>query len=219
MIEVLFIFLAALVIITIYLIIKIGEKKMKKFDWEKFKKENIAVHCKTVEEANNFLEQADKQNITWHSGEKANSKNYWYDEEQNTCYSFACGLFYQSIKYHKKVGRKIIEWSDYMQTEFKVGDRVKCIKAYDDNRKAVGKIGTVIDSFLNGVAVVQFDEYINGHDGVGSGKYGYCWGFCENASEYLIPYKDERKIVITTDGKTTTATSYENGKLKKNSTG
>ena len=223
MIEVLLIFLAALVIITIYLIIKIGEKKMKQFDWEEFKKKKIAVHCKTEEEANNFLEQADKQKITWHSGEKANSKNYWYDEKQNTCYSFACGLSYQSIKYHKKVGRKIIEWSDYMQTEFKVGDRVKCIKGYFGKEAIVGMVGTVVDVFYNGITV-QFDKYIKGHNGANDkgeskGKDGYCWNFFNelfgNVNEYLIPYKDNRKIVITTDGKTTTAKSYENGKLNK----
>lgn len=183
---------------------------MKNFDWEEFESELISVHCKTKEEANNFIKSAEEHGIKLIS--KYDSWNFYKAETGYICYSFK-QMFVGNSKVHKRKF-KIVEWSDYMKAEFKVGDRVKCIKTYDNNRNAVGKIGTVIDLLRNGV-VVQFDEYIDGHDGTGNGKCGYCWVFCKNASEYLIPYKDNRKIVITTDGKTTTAKLYKNGKLEK----
>lgn len=57
--------------------------------------------------------------------------------------------------------------------KLKIGDKVKCIKAYDGKKEAVGKNGTVIAH--NGYIIcVQFDKNINGHNGngYGSGKKG-----------------------------------------------
>ena len=50
---------------------------MKEFDWEKFKDgiRNIRVHCKTEEEANDFLKLCDKNGIKWSSGENTTEEN------------------------------------------------------------------------------------------------------------------------------------------------
>ena len=93
---------------------------MKQFDWEEFKKKKIAVHCKTEEEANNFLEQADKQNITWGNLGRTTNCNCWIRYEENTCYDFDDLLFFEEgmcfadKEYYKNKGYKIIEWSEYM---------------------------------------------------------------------------------------------------------
>lgn len=93
---------------------------------------------------------------------------------------------------------------------FKVGDRVKCIKAHDGNSTIVGKTGTVcaVVDELNVVAV-KFDEYVNGHD-LQAGcrcKYGYGWNVAPEKLE-LIPRpksKHDPKIIIYRQGDKTFA--------------
>lgn len=97
------------------------------------------------------------------------------------------------------------------ETKFKVGDRVRAITDCSGNRKVIGKIGTVRKIFEQTHAVgVEFDEYIDGHDIDGDFKHGYCWNFHEYEVE---PIHNNHKIVITTDGKTTTAKMYDGKKL------
>lgn len=88
-------------------------------------------------------------------------------------------------------------------TKFKVGDRVKCIKEYDDNKDIVGKVGTIREISLPSY-IVEFDNEIEkGHNGFGVGKKGYCWNFNINkAPQYLEPYKDpakSEKLIIYVD--------------------
>lgn len=93
---------------------------------------------------------------------------------------------------------------------FKVGDRVKCIKAHDGNSTIVGKTGTVcaVVDALNIVAV-KFDEYVNGHDLQAwyRCKYGYGWNVAPEKLE-LIPKpksKHDPKIIIYRQGDKTFA--------------
>lgn len=58
--------------------------------------------------------------------------------------------------------------------EFKVGDRVRCVKANWGKLK-VGDLGTVIDVKEDGAAGVEFDNEVGGHDCYGKGKDGHCW--------------------------------------------
>lgn len=76
------------------------------------------------------------------------------------------------------------------KTTFSVGDRVRNIKEYDYHPEAVGKIGTVIQVTDSDYTAVEFDEYVDGHNGLGNGKEGYCWCF---EPEYLELVKDESK--------------------------
>lgn len=74
--------------------------------------------------------------------------------------------------------------------DFKLGMRVKCIKAYDGKAEAVGKVGTIIGGSSTGFFSVEFDDYISGHDSPGieekirPGKQGHCWNI-SNPEEYL----------------------------------
>lgn len=109
---------------------------------------------------------------------------------------------------------------------FKIGDRVKCIKAYD-GKNTLGKLGKVIGT-NHGNYGVEFDDNIDGHSCSinGNGKNGHCWNFPMKGN-YLELVKEEVKlelvvnkpktetIVITNDGKTTTAT-LRNGKTVLN---
>jgi hypothetical protein len=64
-----------------------------------------------------------------------------------------------------------------LKTTFKVGDRVVCVKAYDGNKDAVGKAGTVKHATSTWVRV-EFDEPISGgHTCSGSCKYLHGWCF------------------------------------------
>ena len=103
--------------------------------------------------------------------------------------------------------------------KFKIGDRVKAVKEYDGNKNIVGKIGTVIA--LHGYGAdnigVEFDDKIgfDGHTCGGKGKYGHCW-WCSD--DTLEPVRRNEKIVITTDGKTTTAKMYAGKSIIKTAT-
>lgn len=71
----------------------------------------------------------------------------------------------------------------------KIGDRVRVVfvpglfKSRDDEIK-IGTKGIVKHLRKTDVGV-EFDEYINGHDGWWGGKYGYCW---------YVPYERLEKI-------------------------
>lgn len=92
--------------------------------------------------------------------------------------------------------------------EFKVGDRVKCIKAHDGNDTIVGKTGTVCDVVgdLNVVAV-KFDAHVNGHD-LQAGyrcKYGYGWNVAPEKLELIPRPNPTYKVIIYRQGNKTTA--------------
>lgn len=75
------------------------------------------------------------------------------------------------------------------------------------------KIGTIRVFAGNGDAGVEFDENIGGHDlhVYGKCKDNHGW-YCSN--DILEPVS-ENKIIITTDGKTTTAKLYDGKKFVK----
>jgi len=120
---------------------------MRKFNWDEFKNEEnkIAVHCKTGEEAKDFCERMHEQGMKWCSGESyLKETNYEFCEEE-ICY--IKGEF-SPYQYYKSKGYKILEWSDYMQKEFKKADlKDGMVVEYNDNY--LGK-RLVIGGFLIG---------------------------------------------------------------------
>lgn len=104
--------------------------------------------------------------------------------------------------------------------KFKIGDRVKCVRMVCGNEHVTGKIGTIVEND-NCSFGVEFDDFVHGHGCVANGmihKLGYCWWRKESD---LIKACDEstsksnQKIVITNDGKTTTAKLYDGKKFVK----
>lgn len=81
---------------------------------------------------------------------------------------------------------------------WKVGHRVEIVES--DRRKIdVGIKGTVIeiDKDIGGMTV-EFDKEMDGHDGDGVGKDGYCWYFFKYPQDLEITEQDGitiRKII------------------------
>lgn len=101
--------------------------------------------------------------------------------------------------------------------EFKVGDRVECTADVDGVYDTKGRNGMVIGT-LSGTIYnfeIKFDDDVNGHNCYGKCEYGH--GLNVNKND-LKPLTISDKIIITSDGTTTTAKRYENGKLVKTST-
>lgn len=94
--------------------------------------------------------------------------------------------------------------------KFKVGDRVRLVKDYVDAKAGmVGTLAVIEEDCLHGV---RFDRPF---------KYGHTlWGKCEDGYGYWV-FQDclelisNNKIIITTDGKSTTARLYDGKKVIK----
>ena len=89
-----------------------------KFDWDRFKIANIAVRCRTLDEAIDFIKSAKDHVEIWRGGDKIDYNDTLWDKyKEKTCYSFSRrskGLFVTSSETAKCVNREILEWSDYM---------------------------------------------------------------------------------------------------------
>lgn len=105
--------------------------------------------------------------------------------------------------------------------KYNIGDRVRVTQdgvRWNNNIKA-GMLGTIININIYTHICVEFDENIKGHDGLDlmrKGKPGHCWWLSERQ---IQPAPIEtKKIVITSNGKDTTAKLYEGNKLVKKAT-
>lgn len=95
--------------------------------------------------------------------------------------------------------------------KFKIGDRVRAKKRDTGNCNVFNKVGTVIMLGAKD-CLVEFDEYICGHDGCGKGKDGYCWWCWDTELEQLNDLKvvfDGNKTILSSNGKEYVATCEE----------
>lgn len=94
--------------------------------------------------------------------------------------------------------------------KFKVGDRVRCIKAHDGNSLIVGQKGTVRSvAGTLGIVAVEFDNYVAGHNlqAFCSCKHGYGWNVAEEKLELITkpkhtPEHSYKIILYCKDNKT-----------------
>ena len=93
--------------------------------------------------------------------------------------------------------------------DFKVGDRVKCIKSVDDNENIVGKVGTIIDiSDEEPPISIAFDDEVNGHDCASRCEYKHGW--CVYASSIVhLEYEKPTSSLKCEDTITDPDTDYE----------
>ena len=96
---------------------KEGEKEMmwnrNNFDLEKFKNEDIAIHCDTLQKSEDLMKILDKEGITWGSGRfliDEHTKDVQNTYLHNTCYELDRSLYYADVDYFKDKGYEIIEW-------------------------------------------------------------------------------------------------------------
>lgn len=79
---------------------------MKDFDWEKFKKGKIAVHCDAEEKAKDFLKECYDYGIKWFPPDE--NDTCWEEYKENTYYGCDCfGLYYGNI--HRNA-LNTVEW-------------------------------------------------------------------------------------------------------------
>lgn len=92
----------------------------------------------------------------------------------------------------------------------KVGDRVKATAFAPLDKE--GKVIKINNEGVSCDILVEFDDWMNGHDGGDVGRDGRCW-WCFAKHLKLLP--SNNKILITTDGCTTFAKLYDGNKLIK----
>lgn len=90
----------------------------KEFDWDKFKTENIAVHCISQKEANIFYNKMAMLDIVIIYTSTKKHNYYWNDYKENTCYSAKPNGFCNKEWYENK-GYTVLEFSDYFDVEDK----------------------------------------------------------------------------------------------------
>lgn len=84
---------------------------------EKFKNENVAVNCKTEEEARKFIEWCYENGFEWDISKPGVTHFYYYEDK--TCYTFNfCDcehLGYGTKSFHKREGYEVIKYKDFMK--------------------------------------------------------------------------------------------------------
>ena len=95
-------------------------KMKKKFDWNKFRTEKIAVHCKTLKEANIFFNEMKMLKIAYVSEWHKEDDYYWNEYKENTCY-IVDGLnkywYFGSKEWYEYNRYTVLEFSDYLDVD------------------------------------------------------------------------------------------------------
>lgn len=89
-----------------------------------------------------------------------------------------------------------------------IGDRVKVIpesdlRGVDGNKIVIGKTGTV-KGFTRTRVGVEFDDNVNGHNGLWGGKDGYCWYIPYERLEKIEETEEETKEEVNKEAKAET---------------
>ena len=183
---------------------------LKQFDWNSFcdKNNNIAVHCKTEEEAKDFCKQMDLHGLKWGSGESYLKVNNYRWIQSETCYSNKGE--YDEVKYYEDHYYRILEWSDYMQVSpkdiLKPGYIVELRSGYYYICLPYTEGYAFIKAFVNPVNLKYYDNELNHKDNndldvmkiYGLAKYDVDI-LCYSSRERLLLWKrDERPEIKMT---------------------
>lgn len=136
---------------------------MKNFDWDAFSRDEIAVWCKTEEEAKDFCKQSYEHGYNWCSGESRFNKTEYYHYEGNTTYS---SDGYSDVNWFEDNGYIVVEWSDYMSKPFTKSD----LKDGDMVLRRNGAIEVAIPSAKVFTSVEGFNSLCNIDENLKS-----CW--------------------------------------------
>ena len=180
------------------------------FDWNFFcdKNNNVAVHCKTEEEAKDFCKQMDLHGLKWRSGISYLTTNRYKECKSKICYSNKGG--YDEIEYYKSNKYRILEWSDYMQVSpkdiLKPGYIVELRSGYYYICLPYTEGYAFIKAFVNPVNLKYYDNELNHKDNndldvmkiYGLAKYDVDI-LCYSSRERLLLWKrDERPEIKMT---------------------
>lgn len=104
------------------------------FDFGAWKDKKVSMHCKTVEEAEDFCNEMHKAGLKWKGGLPYSPiSNYFDVYNEQTCYCFNRGT-YMNIERSKTRGDQILEWSDYRSTEPPKEEQEKAVKIKIDDK-------------------------------------------------------------------------------------
>ncbi|MGN1029754.1 MAG: hypothetical protein ACI4P7_06635 [Bacilli bacterium] len=133
---------------------------MKNFNWEEFKRGNIAVHCDTEEKAKDFLKECDTKGIKFkvrnRTTEGTNSWK-WYKEQTIYCINNN-KLLYSSYLERRAIGYKIIEWEIDTMKELKsleVMANIEEGQAYKCTRKNA-RVKAIKRKIIDNKDVIEF---------------------------------------------------------------
>lgn len=97
-----------------------------KFNWEDFKNGKIEVHCKTEEEAEEFIKECYKHGISWRRS-CANETNWKrYKEDTYYCCDSNLCLNYGNMNSDFKVELPVVEYKEDNKMELKEGMIIEC---------------------------------------------------------------------------------------------
>ena len=85
---------------------------MKKFNWDEFKKEKIAVHCNTMQGTKDFINKCYENNIDWYGAPKSKTLSFLckhYNSNRYFDYD-SHSLGWDEKSFYSDRGYKIIEW-------------------------------------------------------------------------------------------------------------
>lgn len=124
------------------------------FDWDRFKKGEIAVHCDTEEKAKDFLKECKNRNINWCTGRDVTKRNYWEEYKEDTCYCCFDGdskLGYADCEFYISEGKEILKWKVKELTFKEVIANIKDEQVWDDGFIKIEKIcGSIRIGNING---------------------------------------------------------------------
>ena len=104
------------------------------FDFDAWKGKEVSMHCKTVEEAEDFCNEMHKAGLKWKNGTPYSPTWNCFDAyNEQTCYRFNRGT-YVDIEGSKTRGDQILEWSDYRSTEPPKEGQEKAVKIKIDDK-------------------------------------------------------------------------------------
>ena len=181
------------------------------FDWNFFcdKNNNVAVHCKTEEEAKDFCKQMDLHGLYWCSNTSYLDHTNYEIYASKTCYTNT-GT-YNRLNYITGLNNyKIFEWSDYMQVSpkdiLKPGYIVELRSGYYYICLPYTEGYAFIKAFVNPVNLKYYDNELNHKDNnnldvmkiYGLAKYDVDI-LCYSSRERLLLWKrDERPEIKMT---------------------
>ena len=150
-----------------------------KFDFEIFKKLNVAVHCKTKEEAEDFCKKMHEHGMKWNgSGDSFLEITRYHVFQKETCYS-GTGC-YCPYDYYKENEYTILEWSDYMQKEFTKADlKDGMIVEYRDGTRRI----VIGNAFIGKDGFNYIDNYKCSLESYRNKVYDIC-----KVYSFLLPY-------------------------------
>jgi hypothetical protein len=127
-----------------------------KFNWEDFKNSNgkIAVHCKTEEEAEEFIKECFKHGIKWCYSDE--NTTHWEEVNERNYYVYSGRHLYYGNGVSNPNEITVVEYKEDNKMELKEGMIVEC---RNGNRYLLRKVGDVlIGSNFDGWIKTTYNE-------------------------------------------------------------